>query len=86
MVYVDTMRAPYRRMIMCHMGADSIDELHEMAQKIGVARRWFQGDHYDVCKAKRAIAIAFGAKEITQREMLRIVRRKADTGKPSGPQ
>jgi hypothetical protein len=75
MVYVDNMRAPYRGMIMCHMGADTIEELHEMAQKIGLARRWFQGDHYDICKAKRAIAVAFGAKQITARELVRIVRK-----------
>ena len=41
-VYVDDMRANFGRMKMCHMIADTIDELHTMADRIGVARRWFQ--------------------------------------------
>lgn len=46
MVYVDDMRAPYRMMVMCHMVADTPEELHAMAGHIGVARKWYQGDHY----------------------------------------
>jgi Protein of unknown function (DUF4031) len=67
-VYVDDMRAPYGRMIMCHMIADSDVELHAMAAKIGVARRWHQApprhaSHYDIALSKRAAAIAAGAGE-----------------------
>lgn len=72
-VYVDDMFAPYRRMLMCHMVADTVDELHEMADKIGIARKWFQGDHYDICKAKRELAIRFGAKAVSRMELGRIV-------------
>jgi hypothetical protein len=75
-VYVDDMRKPYGRMVMCHMGADTLEELHEMADKIGVERRHFQGDHYDICRAKRGWAVRAGAVQITQREMVRIVRRR----------
>lgn len=76
-VYVDDMRAPYGRMIMCHMMADSSDELHAMADRIGVARKWCQRrgtwkEHYDVCQAKRKLAVAAGAVEITQREVVRM--------------
>lgn len=73
-VYVDDMRARYGRMIMCHMAADSEAELHEMAAAIGVARRHYQGDHYDVCLQMRARAIALGAVAITRRELVRIAR------------
>ena len=74
-VYVDDMAARFRRMVMCHMLADTEDELHAMAGRIGVARRWHQGDHYDICLAKRALAIGAGAIEITQREAVEIRRR-----------
>lgn len=67
-VYVDDMRASYRRMIMCHMIADTEDELHAMAARIGIARRWYQGDRYDISLAKRALAIGHGAREITWRQ------------------
>lgn len=67
-VYVDDMRAPYGRMIMCHMIADSDAELHAMARVIGVARRWFHRGHYNICLESRARAVAAGAVEITKRE------------------
>jgi len=71
-VYVDDMFAPYRRMLMSHMIADTEAELHAMADKIGVARRWHQGDHYDVCKEKRALAIEYGAIALSRMEIGRI--------------
>jgi len=66
-VYVDRVALGYGRMIMCHMITDTPDELHAMADRIGVARRWFQTPpkasfwHYDIAKSKREIAIAAGA-------------------------
>ena len=42
MVYVGKREYQYRRMLMSHMIADTLDELHEMADKIGVSRRHFQ--------------------------------------------
>ena len=74
MVYVDNMRAKYGRMIMCHMIADTKEELLEMADKIGVQRKWIQSEgseyeHFDVCLSARAKAVALGAKEITWREL-----------------
>jgi len=80
-VYVDDMRAKFGTMIMCHMVADTIAELHEMADRIGVQRRWFQGPgksrypHYDISISKRALAIAFNAVEIRMRETPAIARR-----------
>ncbi|OBY58206.1 DUF4031 domain-containing protein [Pseudomonas sp. AU12215] len=80
-VYVDDMRAPFGRLIMCHMVADSEDELLAMADKIGVKRRWHQhpgGDksHFDICLAKRALAVAAGAVEIEARQTVELVRNK----------
>jgi len=71
-VYVDSYFAPYGRMQMSHMIADTLTELHAMADKIGIARRWFQEQssfpHYDVCKAKRELAIRFGALPLEKRQ------------------
>lgn len=74
-VYVDECVWPFRRMLMCHMLADRLDDLHAMADQIGVARRWFQGrryPHYDICKTKRALAVKLGAIEIDRRQFVRL--------------
>lgn len=74
-VYVDNARHPYRRMLMCHMIADTLSELHEMADKIGVDRRHFQAKrifHYDICNSKRRLAIKLGATTISSRELVRV--------------
>ena len=76
-VYVDDMHLSalgrFGRMRMCHMIADTDEELHAMADRIGVARRWFQHPgtprrHYDIALSKRALAIAAGAVEISMRQ------------------
>lgn len=47
-VYVDDMRAPFGRMIMCHMIADTKAELISMVSRIVVNTRWIQHmDSYD---------------------------------------
>lgn len=84
-VYVDSMRAPYGRMIMCHMIADTDAELHAMADKIGVARRWHQGDHYDIALSKRVLAVAAGAVEISLRQCGAMVVRRRITGSLGEP-
>lgn len=81
MVYVDNMRASYRRMVMCHMLADTDEELHAMAAKIGVARHHHQKagtphSHYDICLSKRALALRFGAKNVDSRELVALIKKK----------
>lgn len=52
----------------CHMYADTLEELHEMAAKIGMRREWFQDKpslaHYDLTPPKRAQAIKAGAQSV----------------------
>jgi signal recognition particle subunit SEC65 len=72
MVYVDDYAGPYGTMKMSHMIADTETELHEMAQKIGLKREWFQPrsfPHYDVCKTKRTMALKAGAKSLNIRQL-----------------
>lgn len=75
-VYVGTIEYPFGRMIMFHLVADTIQELHEMVDKIGVQRKWFQNKkehglpHYDICKAKKLLAIKNGAIEMSDRELI----------------
>lgn len=84
-VYVDDMRAPFRRLIMCHMLADTDGELCEMARKIDVNQRHHQGDHFDICLSKRALAVQFGAVEITQRQAGCMTLRRRATGSLGEP-
>jgi Protein of unknown function (DUF4031) len=78
-VYVGTMKWPFGRMIMFHMATDGdIEELHQMADKIGIQRKWFQNKgtdkhspHYDICKSKKQLALQKGATELNDREIIR---------------
>lgn len=66
-VYVDDVKHPFGRMIMCHMWADSEAELLAMADRIGVARKWIQRPpkaswvHFDISLGMKAKALAAGA-------------------------
>jgi hypothetical protein len=73
MVYIDDYEAPFGRMRMCHMIADTTEELLAMVDKIGVQRKWIQypntaKEHFDICLSKKKKAVALGAIEITRRE------------------
>ncbi|MDD4888302.1 MAG: DUF4031 domain-containing protein [Phycisphaerae bacterium] len=55
--------------LWCHLVADSIEELHAMADKLVVRRTWFQDRslrHYDLTAGKRREAIRRGAVELDE--------------------
>ncbi|MFM1964590.1 MAG: hypothetical protein RL134_315 [Actinomycetota bacterium] len=55
----------------CHLVSDhSLSELHAFAEWIGVPRRAFQGDHYDIPDEARPVAIEEGALVVTSREIV----------------
>lgn len=75
-VYVDDMRmlATVGRVRgrWSHMWADTVAELEEMAEKIGLNPKWIQTSnsgitHYDVVESKRREAIAAGAIPLDRR-------------------
>lgn len=89
-VYVDDMNAGYGRMKMSHMLADTDEELHAMAARIGVARKWHQApprhdSHYDIALSKKALAIAAGAVAITWRQAGAMNARRRETGQMGDP-
>ncbi len=70
-VLVDPAVWPWRGERWSHLVSDvSYDELHEFAGRLGVPRRAFQGDHYDIPASLRARALAQGAEPVPARELL----------------
>lgn len=78
MVLVGKYKYRYGRMYLSHMAASSLKELHEMADAIGINRKWFQNKpgkpHYDICQAKKQKAIDLGAKLVSDKEIIRLYR------------
>lgn len=64
-VYVDNEQLSWRGKKWCHLVADSLEELHGFALKLGLKRAWFQDrasyPHYDVTVSVRDRALQLGA-------------------------
>lgn len=74
-VLVDAAIWPFEGRKWAHLVSDtSFDELHAFAEQLGIPRRAFQGDHYDVPTDYRDRAIALGAEAVTSRELVRRLR------------
>lgn len=74
-VLVDAAIWPWRGDRWAHLVSDrSYDELHEFAARLGIPRRAFQGDHYDVPAHLRLAAIEAGAEAVDGRELVRRLR------------
>jgi hypothetical protein len=72
---IDEPRWWWRGRRWCHLVSDtSLDELHGFAAGLGIPRRAFQGDHYDVPEEHRPAAVAAGAHEVESRELVRRLR------------
>jgi hypothetical protein len=83
-LYVDDPRHPLGRMKMCHMTADSLEELHAAADRLGLKRDWYQGPpasrfpHYDISLSRRRRAVEeLDAQEVSTREIITVARRMA---------
>ena len=90
-VYVDNMRASFGRMKMCHMVADTTEELLAMADRIGVDRRWLQKagtahEHFDIALTKRALAVQAGAIEVSMMDIGRLIRRRRQSAASQAPE
>lgn len=62
----------------CHLFADTLEELHAFALRIGMKIEWFQHHsrlpHYDLTSDRRAWAVRMGAKEVSRRELVLFMR------------
>lgn len=77
--------------LWCHMTADTLHELHEMAAKIGMRREWFQASdllhhcHYDLVPGRRAHAVRLGAVEVKSMDRARQLWREGRALEPAAP-
>lgn len=74
-VYVDQLREwGWSKGASCHLLADTPEELHAFAGKIGMQRRWFQRlastPHYDLTATRRKRAVLAGAIELDRLELV----------------
>jgi Protein of unknown function (DUF4031) len=71
-VLIDTPAWHWRGRRWSHLVSDvSLDELHAfVAAELGIPRRAFQGDHYDVPEDLYEVAVAAGAEPVGARELL----------------
>lgn len=70
-------------MASSHLVTDGeLFELHALAQRIGLRREWFQDHprlpHYDLTARRRRAAIEAGAREIGSRELVQLMRARAE--------
>ena len=91
-VYVDTLiNYGWKLGPSCHLTADTEQELHLFASKIGMKRSWFQNSkqdiipHYDLVASRRILALRYGAIELTRRQLVERFRAAIDNMKNECP-
>ncbi|KUN21191.1 hypothetical protein AQJ23_30070 [Streptomyces antibioticus] len=73
-VYIDPPSWPGHGRMWSHLVSDvSYDELHTFADGLGVPRRAFERDHYDIPAHRYADVVAAGAVEVSSREVVRLL-------------
>lgn len=85
MVWVDPLRDHgWRLGPSSHLMADTPEELHAFAERVGLRRRWFQAHprlwHYDLTATRRERAVALGAVQLGTREAVRRARGRNGEG------
>jgi hypothetical protein len=95
-VYLDDWRQPARLGPLddrwSHLVADTDEELHAFAARLGMQRSWFQANarrphqaHYDVPDRLRPEALALGAVAVTWRQVGRMMRARRGGDPPADP-
>jgi hypothetical protein len=77
-VYVDNEQIEWKGGKWCHLVADSLDELHIFARKLGLRPSWFQVNasypHYDITESLRQRALSLGARHGDRRTIITCAR------------
>jgi len=75
-VYIDPPEWPGHGRLWSHLVSDhSYEELHAFAAGLGIPRRAFERDHYDVIAERHPSALAAGARPATSREIVALLHR-----------
>ncbi|MEU5949245.1 DUF4031 domain-containing protein [Micromonospora sp. NPDC047465] len=75
MLYLDRPAWPSRGRLWSHLISDvSHAEVHAFAEALGVPRRGFDRDHYDIPAERFAAAVWLGARVVPSRELVRLLR------------
>jgi hypothetical protein len=73
-VYIDPPTWPGHGRMWSHLISDtSFEELQVFADELGVPRRAFERDHYDIPSHRYADVVAAGAVEVSSREVVRLL-------------
>ena len=73
-IWIDPPRWPGHGRLWSHLISDtSIAELHEFAAGIGIPRRGFEGDHYDIPAQRYAATLAAGAQAADSAQLVRML-------------
>ena len=71
LIYIDEPTWPGHGRLWSHLVSDvSYAELHAFAEQLGIPRRAFERDHYDVVSDRFESALAAGAQLVTSREIV----------------
>ena len=89
---IDPPNSPGHGRMWSHLASDaSFEELHRFAETLGIPRRGFDRDHYDIPADRYAQVVAAGALPVSSRDLVArlhragLRRRKADMLGPRGP-
>ncbi|MEU9363462.1 DUF4031 domain-containing protein [Streptomyces avermitilis] len=73
-LYIDPPTWPGHGHLWSHLVSDvSYEELIRFADELGVPRRAFERDHYDLPSHRYADAVRAGAVEVSSREVVRLL-------------
>jgi hypothetical protein len=85
-ILVDQPRWPAHGRLWSHLVSDtSFEELHAFAEVLGVPRRGFDRDHYDIPQERYDAAIRLGARPVSSREVVAALHRAGLRRPKRGP-